>query len=192
MAPARVAQIAHVALGGNLDNPSARMDRVLAELDRLPQTHLLRASSLYRTAPVGYADQPDFINAVAVLETSLSPQALMHELLEIENRHGRVRTVKDGPRTLDLDLLLYGDRTLDFSHLQLPHPRMHQRAFVLAPLVEANPDCVIPGHGRADVLLAGLADREDVQRLRQTELDAGLLTLRHLGRGMVPSTRAGS
>lgn len=187
MAPALTEHIAHVALGGNLDNPAARLDRVFAELDRLPQSRLLRASSLYRTAPVGYADQPDFINAVAVLETSLSPHALMHELLELENRHGRVRTVKDGPRTLDLDLLLYGGRVLDFPHLRLPHPRMHQRAFVLAPLVEVDPGCVIPGHGRADVHLARLADREDVQWLRGAALDLGFMALCHLGRGMVPA-----
>lgn len=190
MAPALVSQIAHVALGGNMDKPADRLDRVFSELDRLPQSRLLRASSLYRTAPVGYLDQPDFINAVAVLETSLSPHALMHELLEMENHHGRVRTVKDGPRTLDLDLLLYGGRSLDYPHLQLPHPRMHQRAFVLAPLVEADPHCVIPGHGRAETLLAQLADRNDVQWLRNAALDMGFMALCRLGRGMVPAPSA--
>lgn len=192
MAPTCVAQVAHIALGGNLDNPAARIDRVFAELGRLPQSRLLRASSLYRTAPVGYLDQPDFINAVAVLETSLSPHALMHELLEMENRHGRVRTVKDGPRTLDLDLLLHGGRSLDSGPLRLPHPRMHLRAFVLVPLVEIDPHCVIPGHGRADALLARLPDRDDVRLLRRAGLDLGFMALCHLGRGMVPGAASHS
>ncbi len=188
MAPARVAQVAYIALGGNLDNPAARLDRVFAELDRLPQTHLIRASSLYRTAPVGYADQPDFINAVAMVETSLSPHALMHELLEMELLHGRVRSIKDGPRTLDLDLLLYGDLSLETPELTLPHPRMHQRAFVLAPLLDVAPDCIIPEHGGADVLLAGLDDRDDPQHLRQARLDAGFMALCRLGLGSVPDS----
>lgn len=191
MAPALVSQIAHIALGGNLDNPAARLDRVFAELDRLPQTRLLQASSLYRTAPVGYANQPDFINAVAVVETSLSPHALMHELLEMENRHGRVRSIKDGPRTLDLDLLLYGDLSLETPALTLPHPRMHQRAFVLAPLLDVTPDCVIPEYGRVNELLAGLDDRDDPQPLRQVRLDAGFMALCRLGLGSVPAGAAG-
>lgn len=176
---------AWVALGGNLDNPAARLDRVFGELDRLPGCQLLRASALYRTEPVGYADQPEFVNAVALLATTLSPHALMHELLELELRHGRVRTLRDGPRTLDLDLLLYDARTLDGPHLTLPHPRMHQRAFVLTPLLDVDPDCTIPGHGRADRLLAGLADRDGVRPLRPSAVDPGYLALRHLGRGMV-------
>jgi len=188
VAPAQVAQIAHIALGGNLDNPAARLDRVFAELDRLPQTRLIRASSLYRTAPVGYTDQPDFINAVAKVETSLSPHALMHELLDMELRHGRVRNIKDGPRTLDLDLLLYGSLSLETPQLTLPHPRMHLRAFVLAPLLDVTPDCEIPGHGRGDVLLAGLDDREDPQHLRQAHLDAGFMALCRLGLGSVPTS----
>ncbi|MDD5364634.1 MAG: 2-amino-4-hydroxy-6-hydroxymethyldihydropteridine diphosphokinase [Gallionellaceae bacterium] len=180
---------AHVALGGNLGNPAERLNRVFAELDRLPHSHLVQASSLYRSAPVGHADQPDFVNAVALLETSLSPYALMHELLELESRHGRVRSLVNGPRTLDLDLLLYDHREMQADHLTLPHPRMHLRRFVLAPLLEVDPDCVIPGRGRADLLLAGLDDQAEVHYLRPPALDTGFLALCNLGRGMVPRER---
>ncbi len=177
-----------IALGGNLDDPVRRLPRVMAELDELPRTQLLRASSLYRTAPVGYADQPDFINAVALVETALPPPALMAELLAMEARHGRLRGLHNGPRTLDLDLLLYDDQVLDDSFVTLPHPRMHQRAFVLTPLLEIMPEAVIPRHGAILPLHAACADRDAVIRLTGSGFDWGIHTLRKLGRGMFVTT----
>ncbi len=148
---------AFIGVGSNLDEPVSRVRGALVELDRLPATRLSRCSSLYRTAPVGYPDQPDFINAVAAIETGLDPQRLLAALLEIEQRHGRVRSLRDAPRTLDLDVLLYGDRVIEEQGLSIPHPRMHQRAFVLVPLAEIVPGILIPGRGRAAELLAKIA-----------------------------------
>ena len=138
MSGARVA----IALGSNLDDPEAQVRRAFDEIGALPATRLLARSSLYRTAPVGYADQPDFVNACALVETSLAPRALLDELLAIEQRHGRVRTIPNGPRTLDLDLILYGDRHIDEPGLTVPHPRAHERDFVLKPLLEIWPDAM--------------------------------------------------
>lgn len=149
--------LAFVALGANLANPVAQVRAALEALTRLPESRLLRASSLYRTAPVGIHGQPDFINAVAVLETSLLPNALLSALFEIEAQFGRRRDFRHAPRTLDLDLLLYGDETIDTPELKLPHPRMHLRAFVLAPLLEIAPDCAIPGRGSAAAWLPAVS-----------------------------------
>ena len=140
---------AFIALGSNLGDPESQVRRGFAALAELPQTRLEAASSLYRSAPVGHADQPDFINAVAQLSTGLAPQALLAALLAVEARFGRERSFANAPRTLDLDLLLYDAVTLSEPGLSVPHPRMHQRAFVLAPLTEIAPDCVIPGLGPA-------------------------------------------
>ncbi len=140
---------AAIALGSNLDDPEAQVRRAFDEIAALPGTRLEARSPLYRTAPVGYLEQPDFVNACALVETTLEPQALLEGLLAIEQRHGRVRAMRDGPRTLDLDLVLYGERTIAEPGLIVPHPRAHERAFVLRPLVDVWPDAVIPGHGRA-------------------------------------------
>lgn len=140
--------IATVGLGANLNDPAAQVEYALAELDRLPATRLVARSSLYASAPVGYVDQPDFVNAVAQVETALAPRALLAALLDIEHRHGRERSFRNAPRTLDLDLLLYGDARFHEDGLTLPHPRMHERAFVLLPLLEIASDATIPGHGR--------------------------------------------
>lgn len=178
---------AFVALGGNIEGPASRLLAVMREFDSLPHTRLLRASSLYRTAPVGYADQPDFINAVVLLETTLSPDALMTELQALETRHGRVRRLRNGPRTLDLDLLLYDSVALhDSPALIVPHPRLHLRSFVLAPLVEIEPECVLPGHGRAAAILERMADRSDIRRIEFPGLYDGLQALRTLGQGSMP------
>ena len=141
--------LAFVALGANLADPAVQVRAALESLAQLPDCRVLRASSLYRTAPVGIHGQPDFINAVAALETVLTPQALLAALFAIEAQFGRRRDYRHAPRTLDLDLLLYGNETLDTPALQLPHPRMHLRAFVLVPLLEISPDCAIPGRGSA-------------------------------------------
>ncbi len=138
-----------VALGSNLDDPEAQVRRGFDELDRLPQTRVTARSFLHHTKPVGYADQPDFVNACALVETGLTPRALLEGLLAIEKRHGRVRDIPNGPRTLDLDIVLYGDSVVHEPGLTIPHPRAHDRPFVLAPLLEVWPDAVIPGHGRA-------------------------------------------
>ena len=133
---------AAIALGSNLDDPEAQVRRGFDEIASVERTRLLARSRLYRTAPVGYADQPDFVNACALVETSLAPRALLDELLAIEQRHGRVRTIPNGPRTLDLDLILYGDRHIDEPGLTVPHPRAHERDFVLKPLLEIWPDAM--------------------------------------------------
>ena len=131
--------IAYVGIGSNLDHPRAHVASAFDELDKLPHTRVVRKSSLYRSAPVGYAAQPDFVNAVAQLETALPAERLLAELQELEARHGRQRSFANAPRTLDLDLLLFGDLELRTKALTVPHPRMHERAFVLEPLLEIAP-----------------------------------------------------
>ncbi len=151
--------IATIGLGANLNDPAAQVEYALAELDRLPGTHLLTRSSLYASSPVGYVDQPDFINAVAQVETDLAPRALLAALLDLEHRHGRARSFRNAPRTLDLDLLLYGNAHFHEDGLTLPHPRMQERGFVLLPLLEIAPDATIPGQGRAADRVADCADQ---------------------------------
>jgi 2-amino-4-hydroxy-6-hydroxymethyldihydropteridine diphosphokinase len=162
MATGRAA--AFIGLGSNLDDPRGRVRDALAALDALPGTRVVLASSLYRTAPVGIVDQPDFINAVARIETSLGARELLLGLLDIERAQNRVRGERNGPRTLDLDLLLYGDTAIREPDLTVPHPRMHQRAFVLAPLAEIAPEVRVGDLGTAAQLLAGL-HTEGVERL---------------------------
>lgn len=145
-----------VALGANLDDPQAQVRRAFGELAALPDTWVAGRSPLYRTAPVGFADQPPFVNACALVETRLSARALLDALLAIEKRHGRERGIPNGPRTLDLDIVLYGGAVIDEPGLAVPHPRAHERAFVLAPLVDVWPDAVIPGKGAAAALLEGV------------------------------------
>jgi 2-amino-4-hydroxy-6-hydroxymethyldihydropteridine diphosphokinase len=130
-----------VGLGANLGDAQATLQAALDQIARLPATRLVATSSLYRTAPVD-ASGPDFLNAVAELRTGLEPHALLTELQAIEQRHGRERPYRNAPRTLDLDLLRYGDRCLSTPALTLPHPRMHERAFVLVPLAELAPELV--------------------------------------------------
>ncbi|MDD5300436.1 MAG: 2-amino-4-hydroxy-6-hydroxymethyldihydropteridine diphosphokinase [Gallionella sp.] len=141
--------IAFIGLGSNLEEPRSQLQRAFAELAGLPETRLVTRSSLYRSAPMGYLDQPEFVNAVAKIETALTPQALLRCLLQIEHRHGRERTFRNAPRTLDLDILLYGDAQLHEHGLTIPHPQMHLRPFVLQPLLEIAPDAAIPGIGQA-------------------------------------------
>jgi 2-amino-4-hydroxy-6-hydroxymethyldihydropteridine diphosphokinase len=156
--------IAYVGLGSNLDEPENQVERALLELDRLPHSRLVSRSSLYRSAPVGFAGQPDFINAVARLETGLPAERLLSDLQDIESRHGRTRSFANAPRTLDLDLLLFEKLQLTTPRLTLPHPRMHERAFVLVPLVEIAPEVSIPGIGPAKELLKNV-DGKAVEKL---------------------------
>jgi len=151
---------AFIGLGANLGDPIAQIRRATASLARLDKTRVARSSCLYRTAPMGHADQPDFVNAVVMLDTDLAPHELLDALLEIEKAAGRERSFPNAPRLLDLDLLLYGDQIIGAPGLDVPHPRMHERAFVLAPLVEIAPDAVVPGHGRAVDLLRAVGDQD--------------------------------
>ena len=148
-----------IGLGGNIGDVAAALRAALAALDALPGTRLVRASRFYRSPGWGVEAQPDFINAVAVLDTTLPARALLDALLDIERAHGRERAADGsrwGPRTLDLDLLLYGEAVIDEPGLVVPHPQLHARAFVLVPLAEVAADAEVPGRGRVDALLAGV------------------------------------
>ncbi len=141
---------AFIALGANLGDPAATVQSALGDLGRIPGIRVLQHSRLYRSRAVGPGTQPDYVNAVAQVETALSPHELLDALLGIEASHGRVRDGQRwGPRTLDLDLLIYADLQLNDARLTLPHPELTRRNFVLAPLVEIAPDALIPGHGQA-------------------------------------------
>lgn len=157
--------LACVALGSNIDQPRLRIERAVDALAALPHSWLVARSHDYATPPWGVTDQPDFVNAVVTLETELGPHELLRALFAIEREQGRRREgPRWGPRTLDLDLLLHGDRMIDDGMLVLPHPRMVERAFVLLPLAEIAPDLVVPGHARVSELLARV-DTMGCQRL---------------------------
>ncbi len=150
-------RLAYIALGANLDGPQRQVTTAMQELTALPDTRVLERSSLYRTTAVGGPSQPDYINACAKIETTLDARVLLDELLRIEAAHGRRRSYTNAPRTLDLDLLLYDDQVIEQPGLRVPHPRMHQRAFVLLPLHEIAPELVIPGHGAIEHLIENIA-----------------------------------
>jgi 2-amino-4-hydroxy-6-hydroxymethyldihydropteridine diphosphokinase len=149
--------VAYVGMGANLGEPRTQLLAAWDALGRIADTHAIARSSLYRSAPIGYADQPAFLNCVAKLETALPAHALLAQLQQIERDLGRVRSFRNAPRTIDLDLLLYGSETIDTPGLTLPHPRMHERAFVLAPLLELDAGAKIPGRGSAAELLRDCA-----------------------------------
>jgi 2-amino-4-hydroxy-6-hydroxymethyldihydropteridine diphosphokinase len=154
-----------IGLGSNLADPVAQVSSALLALNGLPQTQVVRCSSLYRSSPLGYVDQPDFINAVAQVESELTARGLLDEMLSLELERGRTREFQNAPRTLDLDILLYEDRVHHEHGLTIPHPQMHQRAFVLQPLLEIAPDCIIPGIGAASDALV----RCGVQKLERLQ-----------------------
>ena len=156
---------AFIALGSNLENPVFQIQHAFEEIKQIPGTCLLCHSSLYKTAPVGRLDQPDFINAVALIETQLAPHDLLEALLMIEHNHGRMRKSLNEPRTLDLDILLYGELQYQDEVLTIPHPRMAQRAFVLKPLMEIAPHCQIPGYGPIAPLLE-LCQAQQLERIK--------------------------
>ncbi len=162
--PATLSKAA-LALGSNLGDCRSTLEQALEILDRSPGLRLLARSSWYRTAPVG-PPQPDYLNGCALLEVSLTPEALLEQLLTIERRFGRVRAERWGPRTLDLDLIFYGQLSLDTPQLQLPHPHLRERAFVLIPLAEIAPAWVDPVSGRTVLELAqALGGQSGVERL---------------------------
>lgn len=158
MSPAARAVQAAIGLGGNLGDAAATLREALHALDQLPGTRLLRASPLYRTPAWGKTDQPDFVNAAALVETTLGARALLDALLEVERRFGRRREAGPqwGPRLIDLDLLLYGDQAVDEPGLRVPHPHLHERAFALLPLADIAPDMPVPGRGPVAALLSQL------------------------------------
>lgn len=145
---------AYIGLGSNLDDPRGHVEGALRELGGLPLTRLAAVSSCYASHPVGPQDQPDFINAVARVETRLSPLSLLDQLQALEQRHARVRQRHWGPRTLDLDLLLYDDQSMHHPRLRLPHPELGKRAFVVVPLHELAPSLELPGLGPVAALPA--------------------------------------
>lgn len=159
---------AYVGIGSNLDDPAAHVLQAFEDLGRLPKTRVLARSPLYRSPPLGPQDQPEFVNAAAAIETSLTPQELMQALLGVEARHGRRRDgTRWGPRSLDLDLLLFGEMVMDQPGLVLPHPGLHERAFVLYPLADIAPGLAVPGLGTVDLL------RERCRDARITRLESG-------------------
>lgn len=150
--------LAYIGLGSNLEDPLAQVRRALDELAEIPQTSLLSRSSIYSSHAVG-PEQPDYINAVALLDTQLSPLALLDALQAIEQAHQRLRIQHWGPRTLDLDMLLYGDQIIDEERLTVPHPYLTQRSFVLCPLADITPNLHLPdGTPLADLLSRCPAD----------------------------------
>lgn len=164
---------AFVALGSNLENPIAQVKKAFIALAHLPDTQLVKTSSLYLTAPVDCMDDtqslaPDFINAVAEIKTELSPQALLDALHDIENNAGRERPYINAPRVLDCDLLLYESKVINTAKLTLPHPRMHVRGFVLYPLFEIAPDLSIPNHGKITQLMPASLSK-DIKKLASVE-----------------------
>lgn len=154
--------LAYIGLGANLGDAEATLKHALQRLAALPQTQLQAHSSLYSSAPID-AGGDDYLNAVASLETALEPLALLHALQQIELACGRERPYRNAPRTLDLDLLLYGEQQIASAELSVPHPRMGERAFVLLPLLQLAPQIAIPGLGQAQGLLAAVAH----QRIRR-------------------------
>ena len=160
---------AFIGLGSNLANPSAQVLQAMQLIDQLPNTRVVARSSLYRSAPVGYLEQPDFVNAVVKIETQLAPWVLLQALLVLEQENGRTREFQNAPRTLDLDVLLYDDLQHHEHGLTVPHPQMHRRAFVLHPLLEIAADCVIPGVGAAAIAIEQCKD----QQLERLDMESG-------------------
>ena len=159
-----VSETVYVGLGSNLDNPQQQVSSAIKALAGLPQCDLVATSGLYRSAPMGPQDQADFVNAVAALQTSLPAHELLRQLQGLEQRHQRVRERRWGPRTLDLDLLLYGDERIQSDELIVPHPGLGERNFVLIPLYEIAPNLTLPDNRRlADLVRCCSAD--GLQRL---------------------------
>ncbi|MDK4574678.1 2-amino-4-hydroxy-6-hydroxymethyldihydropteridine diphosphokinase [Kingella kingae] len=158
--------IAIIAFGSNLQQPEQQIKQAIAAVAALPCVALLRVSSLYRTAPVGYLDQPDFINAVGMVQTSLAAPELLAQLHAIEQQFGRERSFRNAPRTLDLDLIDFNHKKWNSEQLTLPHPRAHERGFVMLPLAEIAPDFVLHDTQTAQELAAQLHDNSMVRLLK--------------------------
>jgi len=156
--PRKESTIAYIGLGANLGERETTIAEALQRVDEDERSSVLRSTAPIETEPVGYEDQPRFLNAAARVATTRSPQELLELLLQVERELGRVRGEgpRYGPRTIDLDLLLYGDKKIDEPGLEVPHPRLHERRFVLEPLVELDPALAVPGRGQVSALLAEL------------------------------------
>lgn len=161
--------VAYLSMGSNLGDRVETLRGAVAELRATPEVRVRAASSLYETTPVGYREQPDFLNAAVRVETSLEPEALLDRCLGIEERFGRRREVRWGPRTLDLDIILYGDLSIATERLVIPHPRARERAFVLVPLIELDPELCIGGERAADLLKRVAQDEGQEVRLFRTD-----------------------
>jgi 2-amino-4-hydroxy-6-hydroxymethyldihydropteridine diphosphokinase len=161
--------LAYIGLGSNLENPLQQIKTAINDLQSLADITIVSVSSLYQSPPMGPADQPDYINAVLSLETTLPPHQLLDALQSVEQLHGRVRKRHWGERTLDLDILLYGDQILDDERLKIPHPGLPERAFVLYPLAEIAPEVEIPGIGALQQILP-LCPQGDLQQVEQISL----------------------
>lgn len=157
---------AYLGLGSNLGNREDTLRQALQQLSNHPGIQSCKTASLYETAPWGNPEQDWFLNTVVEVETSLSPLELLQVLQEIEQALGRIRTVKWGPRTLDLDILLYGEEKIDLPDLQIPHPRLTERAFVLVPLAELCPEMILP-EGRIQELLAKLGTEQELRKYEE-------------------------
>ena len=160
----------YIGLGSNIEGPRDQVIQAISELAELPSSTLLKTSSLYQSKPLGLQDQPDFINAVAELETSLSVRKLLSYLQEIESNHHRSREIHWGPRTLDLDILLYDAVEIDNADLKIPHPEIRNRNFVLIPLYEIAAELTIPGMGKLAELVRQI-DRSGLDKIQVTEND---------------------
>lgn len=156
--------IVYIGLGSNLESPRQHITTAIKALGEIQSTRIKNVSSLYKSKPVGPQDQDDYVNAVAELETELEPLVLLDSLQAIENEHGRVRKERWGPRTLDLDILMFGKEIIQNDRLTVPHVEMTKRSFVLVPLAEINPDCHIPGKGLISDLLTNV-DEDDLELL---------------------------
>ena len=152
--------VAYIGVGSNLDGPECQVLNAMKAIDHLPNCEVTHTSRLYASEPIGYAHQPEYVNAVCSIKTSETPTDLLRQLLELEVRLGRVRVNQPNrPRSIDLDLLLYDTEVIDSDNLKLPHPRMHQRRFVLEPLLEISPHAIIPNRGKASTWLAQCANQ---------------------------------
>jgi len=156
----------YLGLGSNLDDPENHLNSALEHIADIDQTTILSSSSFYKSPPLGPQDQPDFINCVVKLETDLTAHILLEALQEIENQHGRKREIRWGPRTLDLDILLFGDMTINDDNLTIPHPQLAYRDFVLVPLNEIQSDIIIPGMGP----VSGLITRLEINSLQRIDV----------------------
>ncbi len=157
----------YIGIGSNLNDPIQQVNMAIEELGQIDDTEMLRSSGLYRSAPLGSADQPDYINAVCALITRAEPIELLDNLQNIEHQHGRVRGGEQwGPRTLDLDILLFGDKIINFDRLIIPHSGLDQRSFVLYPLYEIAPDLDVPGLGLLQTLIAA-CDQAGLERINK-------------------------
>ena len=157
--------IIFIALGSNLENPKEQVKQGIFSIKNLEGIKILCESHLYETPPVGILDQPNFINAVIKIDSGLSPYELLNKLLNIENMAGRIRVNKNGPRTLDLDILLFDNLILNDKNLTIPHPRMHERLFVLLPLKDIDENVVIPNQGSIKHIIEGIAP-ENINRIK--------------------------